>query len=1004
LSVPQSRFDTKVYRPNMTNHFFTIRAATFAASLIVLFWLALLPCPSASNPAIKPAARELFGKLPLRFEANRGQAHAEVGFLARGVGYDLSLTPTAAVLEFHQARQVTKAQKDSRHTVTKLRMELAGANRKAHTSGAEPLPGRVGYFLGNDPRQWRADVPTYAKVHYEEVYPGIDLVYYGNQRQLEYDFVLAAGADPGAIRLQFSGARSLRINAAGDLVIATGAGELRQQRPYAYQEIEGERRTVTSRFVLEGQTVKFAIGAYDASQPLVIDPVLSYATLLGGALVDTPEAIAVDAQGNVYVTGSTYYRDLRGTGADFPTTAGAIRNNGQPPIDNGTYVFVSKLNPSGTALIYSAIIGGTKGFLSDGFVDLENRSFGIAVDEAGAAYVTGFTHSLNFPTTPGALQPTSSARLTIDEAFVFKLNPAGSALGYSTLLGEGDAGGQAIAVDRTGQAWVTGYARYRAFPTTANAWQQRPQNINSAGFVAKLAASGGRLLYASYLSSGSLDTGLGIALDAVGAAYVTGWTMSSCLRPDSPPVTPFPTTTDAFQRDIGTGCVTGAATSYAFATKFAADGAVIYSTLIRGASGNAIAVDGTGAAYVAGRRVSGLPFPVTPGAFQTQPPAGSLAQSGFVTKLNPAGDGLVYSTYFSGSVGLFGNLKLAVDAQGRACLTGAVSDATFVATTQDEPFGTRRGAFVTRFNAVGTALDYSVVLGDTYTGGRGIAVDSHGEVYVTGTTSSPGFPVTSGAFQQRLAGDDDAFILKVTAMRPVASVSAASYLGTALAGDSIVAAFGQDMALMTVAATASPLPTTLGGVTVMVRDALGVELPAPLFFVSPGQINYLIPPEAASGAATVTVMKDGLTASGGGTQIAPVAPGLFTANSNGRGVPAALALYLKPDGSQRYAPAAQYDETSQSFVAVPLEVCVAGEQAYLVLFGTGLRHRSSLASVSAKVAGVEAPVIYAGAQGGLVGLDQINVQLPRGLCARGETEVALTVDGQPANVVKIFIK
>jgi uncharacterized protein (TIGR03437 family) len=327
-----------------------------------------------------------------------------------------------------------------------------------------------------------------------------------------------------------------------------------------------------------------------------------------------------------------------------------------------------------------------------------------------------------------------------------------------------------------------------------------------------------------------------------------------------------------------------------------------------------------------------------------------------------------------------------------------------VTTSQEPPFGARRGVYVSRFNAEGSALDYSVVFGDTYTGGRAIAVDPDGEFYVAGSTSSASFPVTPGAFQSRPAGDNDVFLLKVSAMRPVASVSAASYVGTQLAGDSIVAAFGQEMASATSIAGATPLPTALAGLTVKIRDAAGVEHLAPLFFISPNQINYLIPPEAASGAASVIVTKDGVGVSGGSLQIAPVAPGLFTANSSGRGLPTALALYVKPDGSQRYAPVAQYDAGRNAFVATPIDACASGEDAYLILFGTGLRRRSSLGAVSVKVAGMDAPVIYAGEQGGFAGLDQINVQLPRGLCGRGDVDVTLTVDGKSANSVKVVIK
>jgi uncharacterized protein (TIGR03437 family) len=327
-----------------------------------------------------------------------------------------------------------------------------------------------------------------------------------------------------------------------------------------------------------------------------------------------------------------------------------------------------------------------------------------------------------------------------------------------------------------------------------------------------------------------------------------------------------------------------------------------------------------------------------------------------------------------------------------------------VTTSQEAPFGSRRGVFVSRFNAEGSALDYSVVFGDTYTGGRAITADSNGELYVAGSTSSPSFPVTPGAFQTKPAGDNDVFLLKVSAMRPVASVSAASYDGAQLAGDSIVAAFGQEMASATRIANATPLPTDLEGLTVKVRDAMGVEHLAPLFFISPNQINYLVPPEAASGSASLIVVKDGVASSGGNILIAPVAPGLFTANSSGRGLPAASVLYVKQDGSQHYAPVARYDSASNGFVASPIEACANGEDAYLILFGTGLRRRSSLSAVSVKVGGIDAPVIYAGEQGGFAGLDQINVQLPRGLCGRGEVDVTLTVDGKSANSVKVVIK
>lgn len=329
---------------------------TIALVVLLTTWLSLSAqtSQSAARSVAKMAVRDVYGNLPIRFESEDDSA---VRFQARGMGYRLSLTATEAMMEFPETEKAPSRQKVAKPHA--LRMRLSGANRDARINGLERLSGRSNYFLGADSKHWRTDVPGYAKVRCENVYPGIDLVYYGNQRQLEYDFVVSPEADPQVISWQFIGARSLKLDAGGNLLIGTSSGELRQHKPFAYQRVGGQKREIASRFVLDGQTVRFALGVYDKHAPLVIDPVLSYATLLGGALEDIPQAVSVDAQGNVYVTGWTYHRDQRGTGADFPTTAGAVRSNKTPPVDDGTYAFVTKLNPAGTALIYSAIGGFT---------------------------------------------------------------------------------------------------------------------------------------------------------------------------------------------------------------------------------------------------------------------------------------------------------------------------------------------------------------------------------------------------------------------------------------------------------------------------------------------------------------------------------------------------------------------------------------------------------------------------------------------------------------------
>src|SRR5215213_6579912 len=381
------------------------------------------------DAATKARLTEAYGQLPLSFEANVGQTDPQVDFISRGSGYTLFLTPGEAVLAL-RAASASSATTDQRndHESALLRMKFVGSEGKPRVSGQEELPGKVNYYIGKDRSRWRTGVSTYAKVAYQNLYPGVDLVYYGNQRQLEYDFVVHPGTDPNIIALSFEGADGLKVDPQGELVLQASGGEIRQRKPLIYQEGDGVRHEVAGSYKLKDRnTVGFQIADYDASRPLVIDPVLVYSTFLGGANVDSGFDITVDAAGNAYVTGSTQLLIVPST---FPTTAGAFDTT-----HNGSQdAFVTKLNPSGSALVYSTFLGGT---------DLDSAS-GIAVDSAGNAYVTGTTSSSDFPTTVGAFDTTLNDR----DAFVTKLNPSGSALVYSTFLGsiEDDLGGR-IAVD-----------------------------------------------------------------------------------------------------------------------------------------------------------------------------------------------------------------------------------------------------------------------------------------------------------------------------------------------------------------------------------------------------------------------------------------------------------------------------------------------------------------------------------------------------------------------------
>jgi len=641
---------------------------------------------------------EGYGKLPLAFEANQGQSDSQVKFLSRGAGYSLFLTSADAVLAL-QPSAVS-------HRRSVLRMELLNANPNSVVTGQDELPGKSNYFLGRDPKKWHREVRQYAKVRYANVYPGVDLVYYGNQHELEYDFVLQPGADPRAIRLGIKGQGKLRLEH-GDLVLT----DVRLRSPRVYQETNGIRQEVRGRYVITSKNkVGFRLGTYDRRRALVIDPVLAYSTYLGGSGGDVGNGIAVDLAGSAYITGETY-------SSDFPT-ANAI----QPSNAGGGDVFVTKFNAEGTALVYSTYLGGS------GY----EWGNGIALDSTGNAYVTGATNSTDFPTV-NAIQPTFGGSY---DAFVSKINNDGSALVYSTYLGgSGDDEAFGIAVDSAGNAYVTGETSSTDFPTY-NAIQAA-YGGNRDAFVAKINAAASGLVYSTYLGGSERETAGAIAVDLAGNAYVAGATFS----------TDFPTK-NAFQATNHGG-------ADAFVTKINATGrALVYSTYLGGSNyedavggtgfegSPAIAVDSEGNVYVAGWTLS-TDFP-TLNAIQPIFGGGEFEGDGFVTKLNSAGRALVYSTYLGGN-NEDGVQAIAVDAAGNAYVTGFTASTNFPVVNAIQPkLHGSTDAFATEINARGSALVYSTYLG----GGGGLAVDSVGSIYITGRiTSSSNFPTTPVAFQ-----------------------------------------------------------------------------------------------------------------------------------------------------------------------------------------------------------------------------------------------------------------
>jgi hypothetical protein len=521
-------------------------------------------------------------------------------------------------------------------------------------------------------------------------------------------------------------------------MVHTAASDLVQHAPLIYQESNGQRQPVPGRFTLDSGLIRFEVGTYDHSRPLVIDPlVLAYSTYLGGAHgVDTGNGVAVDAAGNSYVVGQAGSRD-------FPTTPGAFDRSYR----GGQDAFVAKLNAGGSGLIYATYLGGAA----------SDTGTAIAVDATGAAFVTGSTNSSDFPTTPGAFDTTYNSW---SDAFVTKLNGSGSALAYSTYLGGKSSHkfpndyGTGIAVDGAGNAYVTGSTGSTDFPVTPGAFDTTYNGASWDAFVTKLNAAGSALVYSTFLGGDGIDHGQALAVDTAGRVYVTGWTTSPYN---------FPITRGAFQTGFGGGTFVG---GDAFVTQMnAAGSALLYSTYLGGSRndfGYGIAVDESGNAYVAGTTAS-INFPTTPGAYQT---VLGGDQDAFVAKVNASGVALVYGTYLGGSgVGSAGDddgYAIAADAAGNAYVVGATSSTTFPTTT-DAYQTTNHGntdAFLASLNGTGSGLLYGTYLGGSGADyGYGVIADGGGNAFLTGETYSANFPTTPGAFQTT-GGGGDAFVTK----------------------------------------------------------------------------------------------------------------------------------------------------------------------------------------------------------------------------------------------------
>src|SRR6266545_4774477 len=754
----------------------TIDTAGFAQPSVNSLRASAAPAASgsaASTTTIDPLAAQAtggesagrmaaFSRLPITFIPNAGQTDPSVRMQARGLHGNLFFGAgelTLALRPPTRDKTPTKPanplrQRPKAIPLAVLQQRWIGAKPTAEVTGTLKLPGRANFLIGNDPNKWRSNLATFADMLTRQLYDGIDLYYTGLDGQLKTTYVVAPGADSSRIRWRYQGADSVTVDASGNLVVRMPApsstltdtevlsSTLTELAPVATQTVNEREVSVPVRF--EGGpdgSVSFALGAYDPTQPLIIDPTLVYSAPMGGfGDTDSGYGIAVDAAGNSYVTGVT-------TSSDFVTTAGSVDPTFNGPFD----AFVAKLNSTGSAFIYSTFLGGTTTGAGAG-------ANALALDSSGNVYITGWTDSTDFPTTTGAYDRSCGAGDACDQgvqdAFVTKLNSSGSALVYSTYLGaSSDDVGKGIAVDSAGNAYITGPTSSSTFPTTTGAYNRTYTSGVTGSFITKLNSAGSGLSYSTFAGG----TSAAIVLDSAGNAYITGETSS----------TSFPTTTGAYDRTCGTDnlCNQDVAGPHldAFVTKLNAAGSGLsYSTYLGGGSddsANDIAIDAPGNIYVTGM-TSSTNYP-TASALRS---ASGGAADAFVTKLNTTGSSLAYSTYLGGNGDDYGN-GITVDGAGNAYITGETWSTNFITTTDafqsslHSPFD----AFITEISGGGNAALYSTYLGGS-NGDRAnaIAVDSASGIYLTGTTFSRDFVMTTNATHPPIgSGDTDAFVVKL---------------------------------------------------------------------------------------------------------------------------------------------------------------------------------------------------------------------------------------------------
>ncbi len=715
--------------------------------------------PSSAISAVASRATSNYAGLPMTFEANQGQTAGQVRFVSRGNGYTAFLTADGMVLSLHPSsvppQPVTNGASSSAVNApdVTLQFKLVGAATNPAAAGENPLPGKVNYFIGNDRTKWHTNVATYTRVRYRNVYPGIDLVYYGNHRQLEYDFAVSAGADASKIRFQITGAQAVRVDADGNLALSTATGELQFQKPQVYQESNGAHIPVQGDYIMEDSThVGFRLSAVDPSKPTVIDPVLLYASYLGSG-ESQGQGVAVDASGNVYVAGYT-------NSTDFPlTTLGPI-GAGSP------HAFVAKLDASGSNLIYADYLGGNG----------DDYAYALILNGSNEIFVTGTTASSDFPT----VNAYQSAFAGTSNAFITEISADGSSLMYSTYFGgNGFDIPTSIVLDGSSDILLAGNTTSTNFPA-ANAYQPTAAAnqgglFGTYGFLSKFNPAGSELIYSTYFGGNTnvsypcgtsscwpapFSAIAGLAIDSSGNAYVAGSTNTYN----------FPTTSGTYESATSAPQNNLAG----FLGKFDESGGLTYSTYFDETSGalttiSAIAVDGSGDAYVTGSADSDNTFSITNTQICNPSSAGTACQYAYVTEFDPAAATLLYST-FLGADNAATPVGISLDASDDAYILAYTASSTFqivngienVSDQGDQYLPGDNDLLVIEVNPNGSAELFASYLGGSGNETPGsLALDSAGNIYITGTTASSDFPATQGSYQEVISGNADAFIAKI---------------------------------------------------------------------------------------------------------------------------------------------------------------------------------------------------------------------------------------------------